>query len=63
MSDSILTSTKKILGLDDSYTAFDVDVMLHINSVFTTLSQLGIGPVNGFMIENAEAVWEDFFWH
>jgi hypothetical protein len=61
MSDSILTSTKKILGLDDSYTVFDVDVMMHINSVFTTLSQLGIGPVNGFMIEDAEAVWEDFF--
>ncbi len=61
MSDSILTSTKKILGLEDNYTAFDVDVMMHINSVFTTLSQLGIGPVNGFMIEDAEAVWEDFF--
>lgn len=60
MSDSILVSTKKILGLDASYTAFDVDIIMHINSVFGTLNQLGIGPVNGFMIEDDTALWSTF---
>jgi hypothetical protein len=61
MTDSILTSTKKILGIDEAYTAFDLDITTHINSVFSTLSQLGIGPVDGFMIVDATEVWEDFF--
>ena len=60
MSDSILNSTKKVLGIDADYTAFDLDVMMHINTVFTTLVQLGIGPVNGYMIEDAAATWDDF---
>lgn len=60
LSNSILTSTKKILGLDESYTAFDLDVITHINSVFTTLHQLGIGPVEGFMIEDSAPIWADF---
>jgi hypothetical protein len=57
---SILTSTKKILGIADDYTAFDLDILTHINSAFTILNQLGVGPVDGFMIEDAETVWEDF---
>lgn len=61
MSDSILNSTKKILGISEDYTAFDHDVLTHINSVFSTLSQLGIGPENGFMIDDSSAVWQDFF--
>lgn len=60
MEDSILISTKKILGLDESYTAFDQDVMTHINSVFLNLHQLGIGPLEGFMIEDRGDEWEDF---
>lgn len=60
MSDSILTSTKKLLGLEESYTAFDQDVIIHINSVFSTLAQLGIGPTDGFAIEDATANWVDF---
>ncbi len=59
MSDSILTTTKKVLGIEASYTAFDVDVMMHVNSVFTTLAQLGIGPINGFMIQDAVATWDE----
>ena len=58
--DSILTSTKKVLGLAEDYTAFDQDVVLHINSVFSTLLQLGVGPEAGFMIEDKTAVWSDF---
>lgn len=57
---SILTSVKKVLGLEASYTAFDQDVLMHINSVFSTLNQLGIGPENGFMIEDATPTWDLF---
>jgi hypothetical protein len=60
METSILTSTKKILGIDQDYTAFDLDIMTHINSVFVTLNQLGIGPAEGFAIEDATQTWGDF---
>jgi hypothetical protein len=59
-AESILTSTKKILGIAEDYTAFDTDIMIHINSVFSVLNQLGIGPVEGFMIEDAAATWDAF---
>jgi len=58
--ESILDSTKKVLGIDPSYTAFDVDIIMHINSTFGKLHQLGIGPVQGFMIMDKTPVWEDF---
>lgn len=60
MSDSILTNTKKILGIEDEYTAFDVDILTHINSVFSTIAQLGIGPEEGFEIEDKDATWDSF---
>jgi hypothetical protein len=60
MEQSILISTKKILGLAAEYTAFDLDVITHINTAFSTLTQLGIGPAEGFMIEDDTAVWTDF---
>ena len=60
MEQSILTSTKKILGLAADYTAFDLDIITHINSTFSTLTHLGVGPAEGFMIEDGEAEWEDF---
>lgn len=60
METSILKSTKKILGIEATYTAFDLDVITHINSAFSTLTQLGIGPINGFMIEDDTATWGDF---
>lgn len=59
-NDSILTSIKKALGLDESYTAFDQDIIMHINTVFSDMEQLGIGPPNGFAIEDKDAVWGDF---
>jgi hypothetical protein len=60
METSILTSTKKILGIAQDYTVFDLDVITHINTAFSTLTQLGVGPVEGFMIEDETAVWTDF---
>lgn len=60
MAQSILTSTKKTLGLSETDTSFDVDVMLHINSVLSVLTQVGIGPEDGFMIEDTTPTWESF---
>jgi hypothetical protein len=60
MEDSILTSTKKILGITSDYTAFDLDIITHINSAFATMAQLGVGPAVGFMIEDETSKWEDF---
>jgi|SRR5580765_2981461 len=57
---SILTSTKKILGIAEDYTVFDLDIITHINTAFSTLTQLGVGPSNGFMIEDESATWDDF---
>ena len=58
--DSILTSIKKLLGIADEYNHFDVDLIMHINSAFMILSQLGVGPSGGFSIKDASAVWTDF---
>ena len=58
--DSILTSIKKLLGIAEEYTQFDSDIIIHINSVFTTLRQLGVGPSKGFYIEDETAEWTDF---
>lgn len=60
MENSILKSTKKILGLSPDYTVFDLDIITHINTVFSTLTQLGVGPANGFMIEDDGPEWSDF---
>lgn len=60
MEDSILKSTKKVLGLEADYTPFDPDVIMHINTVFSILTQLGIGPAEGFMIEDDQGVWSNF---
>ena len=57
MEESILISTKNKLGLAAEYTAFDVDIIDAINGVFANLPQLGIGPAEGFMIEDDTAVW------
>lgn len=57
--DSILTSVKKTLGIDEAYVAFDVDILMHINSVLATLNQIGVGPENGYQIEDKAATWDD----
>jgi len=60
MSESILTSTKKALNLAEDDTSFDQDVILYINAVFSTLNQLGVGPVEGFSIEDKNPTWDAF---
>lgn len=58
--DSILTSVKKMLGIAEEYTHFDADLIMHINSVFMILTQLGVGPSEGFSIEDDIATWDEF---
>lgn len=60
MEASILTSVKKILGMTEAYTAFDEDVIMHINAAFSILTQLGIGPTSGFIVENELTLWSEF---
>jgi len=60
MEQSILTSTKKILGLAEDYEYFDFDIITHINATFGILTQMGVGPEEGFMIEDKTAEWSDF---
>jgi hypothetical protein len=60
MSSSILTTVKKVLGIDDDYTAFDVDIIMHINTVFSILHDLGVGPIEGFAIEDRTKTWDDY---
>lgn len=60
MESSILTSIKKVLGVDEAYTVFDRDILMHINAAFSTLTQLGVGPPEGFLVEDETTAWEDF---
>lgn len=59
MSDSILNTIKKPLGLDPEYTAFDDDIKMHINSIIWKLRQLGVG-VNDFVVTGPTETWEDY---
>lgn len=60
MEESILNSIKKMLGLSKEYEAFDTDIIIHINSVFMILNQLGVGPKECYKIEDSNATWKDF---
>ena len=58
--ESILTSIKKLLGIDELYTHFDADLVMHINSVLMILTQMGVGPSEGFTIEDDSTTWNEF---
>lgn len=57
---SILTDTKKVLGITEDYQIFDADLKMHINSVLSILTQLGLGPSEGFAISDSTDEWSDF---
>lgn len=59
-TDSILDTTKKMLAIEADDTDFDLVIITNINSVFTTLQQLGLGPAEGFMITDKQPTWADF---
>ena len=58
--ESILTSIKKLLGITEEYKHFDTDIILHINTVFMILNQLGVGPQKCFSITGDSEIWDDF---
>ena len=58
--ESILTSIKKLLGIEEEYEHFDQDIIMYINNAFMTLTQIGVGPKEGFSIYDDSASWSDF---
>ena len=58
--DSILISIKKLLGISEDDASFDTDIIIHINSVFSILTRLGVGPESGFSISDNSATWSDY---
>lgn len=58
--DSILITIKRLLGVDENYDHFDVDIIIAINTAFMTLNQIGVGPESGFMIQDKTQTWTDF---
>lgn len=58
--ESILESIKKLLGIASEYESFDADIIIHINTAFSNLNQIGVGPENGFFIKDSTALWSDF---
>lgn len=58
--ESILTSVKKLIGLDEEYTQFDTDIIIHINTVFSILTQMGVGPKEGYAISGSTEKWTDY---
>ena len=60
MQESILTSIKKLLGISEEYEHFDVDIIMHINSVLMILTQMGVGPTEGYSITGKYETWSDY---
>ena len=60
VKESILNSVKKMSGIAEDYEAFDIDLILYINSVFSILHQMGVGPETTYKIQNAENTWDEF---
>lgn len=58
--ESILTSVKKLIGSTEEYEVYDPDIIIHLNSTFMILRQLGVGPKDGFTIEDKSSIWSDF---
>ena len=58
--ESILTSIKKLLGITEECEDFDTDIIIHINSAFMVLTQIGVGPSDGFTIKDKTSIWSEF---
>lgn len=59
-TDSILESTKKYLGLTEEYEVYNPDIIMHINTAISTLTQLGVNPPKGFTVEDSLAKWSGY---
>lgn len=60
MEDSILDSIKYASGVNEDDSAFDGEIILHINTAFMILRQLGVGPTTPFSIEDSTSLWSSF---
>jgi hypothetical protein len=60
MSTSILDDVKHALGILSENTAFDTDIIMHINTSLSILTQLGVGPVAGYQITSKDNEWDEF---
>ena len=60
MDESILNSVKKLIGIDEKDDNFDVDIRMHINSMFTVLMEIGVNHGTGYFIEGPDEVWGDY---
>jgi len=60
METSILITIKKLLGITSTDTSFDTDIIVSINSVFSILCQMGVGPETGFKITGTTETWNSF---
>ena len=58
--ESVLISIKKLLGIAEDYKCFDSEIIVHINTAFMTLQQLGVGPEEGFSITGEFDEWKSF---
>lgn len=58
--ESILTSIKLLLGITEDYEHFDNQIVAHINSVLMILTQLGVGPPDGFIVKDKTDTWNEF---
>lgn len=59
-TESILNTVKTMLGPTEDYVAFDTDIIVHINSAFERLCELGVGPSEPFHIESDGETWDQF---
>ena len=57
---SVLNTTKKLLGLDADDDSFDSDICIGINSAILTLSQLGLEGNEGFIVTDDTQEWSDY---
>lgn len=60
MSQSIFVTTKKVLGITESDSSFDDAIYMHLNTVLADLNQLGVGPIDGLLVEDEDAAWSLF---
>jgi len=60
MNNSILDDIKKLLGIPSDYDAFNTDLVMHINTVFQNLYEMGFGDT-AFSIDDSSSTWNQFF--
>ena len=63
VNDSILLSTKKLLGVDPTMDMFDLDIIMNVNSALANLNQIGVGPHEGYFVNGITETWGEFLGH